>query len=70
MILRRMETEDTICELQREMEDDLKKICGGTLTRRDVVTDIINKYKGYYNRTNQNKNRLLQVYDQVKRSLS
>ncbi|CAB4255181.1 similar to Saccharomyces cerevisiae YLR234W TOP3 DNA Topoisomerase III [Maudiozyma barnettii] len=55
---------------RREMEDDLKKICGGTLTRRDVVTDIINKYKGYYNRTNQNKNRLLQVYDQVKRSLS
>ncbi|KAG0664482.1 DNA topoisomerase [Maudiozyma exigua] len=51
---------------RREMEDDLKKICRGTLTKREVVNDIVNKYKDYYSRTDQNKNKLLQVYDQVK----
>ena len=55
---------------RREMEDDLKKICEGSLTKENVVRDIISKYKGYYHRTNQNKSTLLQVYDQTKITLS
>ncbi|GMM57664.1 DNA topoisomerase 3 [Maudiozyma humilis] len=55
---------------RREMEDDLKKICDGSLTKDVVIHDIIDKYKGYYHRTTQNKGALLQVYDRVKNSLS
>lgn len=55
---------------RREMEVDLKKICDGTLTKDSVVSDIIDKYKNYYNKTNQSKNMLLQVYDRVKQSMS
>lgn len=55
---------------RREMEEDLKKICQGELTKEMVVFDIIEKYKGYWMRTNQSKNVLLDVYNRISRSMT
>lgn len=53
---------------RREMEEDLKKICEGQLTKSDVTSDILNKYRDYWTKTNRSKNTLLQVYETVQRT--
>ncbi|CAL9732753.1 DNA topoisomerase 3 [Monosporozyma unispora] len=55
---------------RREMEEDLKKICEGQTNKSAVVADIIQKYRGYYMRTNQSKNVLVDVYNRVNRTMS
>lgn len=55
---------------RREMEEDLKKICEGQLTKSAVLADIIQKYKGYWIRTNQSKTVLLDVYNRVSRTMT
>lgn len=55
---------------RREMEEDLKKICQGELSKETVISDIIEKYKGYWMRTNQSKNVLLDVYNRVSSSIT
>ena len=55
---------------RREIEVDLKKICEGVLTKKEVMDDIIGKYREYWIKTNQNKNTLLDVYFRVRASMS
>ncbi|CCF59593.1 hypothetical protein KAFR_0H01830 [Kazachstania africana CBS 2517] len=55
---------------RREMEEDLKKICQGELTKREVLADIIEKYRGYWTKTNQSKNTLLEVYERLRTRIS
>lgn len=55
---------------RREMEEELKKICEGLRTKHDVVADIVNKYKKYWAKTNGSKAKLLEVYENVLRSMS
>ncbi|CCK67947.1 DNA topoisomerase 3 KNAG_0A02580 [Huiozyma naganishii CBS 8797] len=54
---------------RREMEEDLKKICLGQLTKPAVVQDILTKYKNYWHRTNQHKMKLLEVYNTTAREM-
>ncbi|CAI4047833.1 hypothetical protein SUVZ_12G2720 [Saccharomyces uvarum] len=54
---------------RREMEQDLKKICDGHASRAEVVSDMVEKYRKYWLKTNGCKNTLLQVYDRVKTSM-
>lgn len=55
---------------RREMEFELKQICEGNRTKNQVIDDIINKYRRYWEKTNGSKNTLLQVYDCVRASMS
>ncbi|QLG73948.1 hypothetical protein HG535_0F04600 [Zygotorulaspora mrakii] len=55
---------------RREMEVDLKKICDGNKTKNEVVVDIVAKYKKYWAKTDSSKSKLLEVYDNVLRSMS
>lgn len=55
---------------RREMEEDLRKICQGQMSKSAVVADIVRKYKGYYMRTNQSKNVLVDVYNRVNRMMT
>lgn len=50
---------------RREMEEMLKQICEGQIDRTRVVTDIIEKYRRYWNKTNGSKNVLLHVYERT-----
>lgn len=55
---------------RREMEEDLKKICQGEITKPAVLEDIIEKYRSYYIKTNSNRNKLLDVYARTLREMS
>ncbi|CCD25986.2 DNA topoisomerase 3 NDAI_0G02110 [Naumovozyma dairenensis CBS 421] len=55
---------------RREMEEDLKKICQGQLTKNEVVNDIVGKYQSYWQRTNESKRTLLEVYDRIRQTMS
>lgn len=50
---------------RREMEEDLKRVCDGSLSKQAVVTDVLGKYREYWLKTNSCKNTLLQVYDRT-----
>lgn len=55
---------------RREMEEDLKKICEGEITKPAVLEDIIEKYRSYYIKTNSNRNKLIDVYTRTLREMS
>ena len=55
---------------RREMEEELKKICEGGRTKREVVENIVEKYRKYFMKTNNSKSTLLEVYDRVKNTMS
>lgn len=55
---------------RKEMEDELRQICGGTRTKNDVIVNIMGKYRNYWAKTNSSKGKLLEVYDRVRATMS
>lgn len=53
---------------RREMEEMLRQICDGATDRTRVVSDILSKFRRYWNKTNGSKNTLLEVYDRTLRN--
>lgn len=55
--------------LRRDLEVDLKLICQGEKEKRQVVYDMVEMYRDYFNQTMRSKNSLLDVYDRVKANM-
>ncbi|SCV04784.1 LAMI_0H19086g1_1 [Lachancea mirantina] len=56
--------------LRRQMEVDLKLICEGEKRKLQVIDDLISRYQLYYGVTSRNQNKLVEVYNHIRRTVT